>query len=115
MKFRKKPVVVEAEQLTQAAIDSHVLDKTPLPDGVYLSSASAHPPTRVMYRAVVRLIRSGRDSGMPDNLVMPGDWIIRDPDGTFSVCKPDAFEATYEPVPSSAMPWIDSHRKDPTP
>ena len=29
----------------------------------------------------------------------PGDWIIRGVQGEFYPCKPDIFEATYEPVP----------------
>ena len=28
-----------------------------------------------------------------------GDWIIRGVQGEFYPCKPDIFEATYEPVP----------------
>ena len=28
----------------------------------------------------------------------PGDWIIRGVKGEFYPCKPDIFEATYEPV-----------------
>ena len=28
----------------------------------------------------------------------PGDWIIRGVQGEFYPCKPDIFEATYEPV-----------------
>ena len=30
-----------------------------------------------------------------------GDWIIRDAEGEFCSCKPDIFEATYEPVKPS--------------
>jgi hypothetical protein len=30
--------------------------------------------------------------------VSPGDWIIRGVKGEFYPCKPDIFEATYEPV-----------------
>jgi hypothetical protein len=30
--------------------------------------------------------------------VSPGDWIIRGEKGGFYTCKPDIFEATYEPV-----------------
>jgi hypothetical protein len=30
--------------------------------------------------------------------VSPGDWIIRGENGEFFPCKPDIFEATYEPV-----------------
>ena len=29
---------------------------------------------------------------------MPGDWIIKGVKGEFYPCKPDVFEATYEPV-----------------
>lgn len=28
----------------------------------------------------------------------PGDWIVRGVKGEFSVCKPDIFEATYDPA-----------------
>jgi len=31
-------------------------------------------------------------------LARPGDWIIRGIAGEFYPCKPDIFEATYEPV-----------------
>lgn len=32
-------------------------------------------------------------------LVAPGDWIITEPDGKHHYpCRPDIFEATYEPV-----------------
>jgi hypothetical protein len=33
----------------------------------------------------------------------PGDWIIKGIKGEFYPCKPDIFEATYEPVPHSAL------------
>lgn len=92
MKFRRKPEYVEAVQLTQAAIDAHVLDGAPLPDGCIVTSWEAHPPTRKVHRAVARLRNKGRD------LVMPGDWIVRSADSAFSVCKPDEFEAMYEAV-----------------
>ena len=32
----------------------------------------------------------------------PGDWIIRGIQGEFYPCKPDVFDATYEPVVSSS-------------
>lgn len=31
-------------------------------------------------------------------IAAPGDWIIRGVQGEFYPCKPDIFEATYEPV-----------------
>lgn len=33
-----------------------------------------------------------------------GDWIIRGVQGEFYPCKPDIFEATYEPAPQSTDP-----------
>lgn len=32
----------------------------------------------------------------------PGDWIIRGVKGEFYPCKPDVFEATYDPVEEAA-------------
>ena len=36
-----------------------------------------------------------------DMTASPGDYIIRGVQGEFYPCKPDIFEATYEPVPES--------------
>lgn len=33
-----------------------------------------------------------------DLLLTPGDWIIKGIKGEFYPCKPDIFEATYEPL-----------------
>jgi len=33
-----------------------------------------------------------------DCLVSVGDWIIKNALGEFRVCKPDVFQATYEPA-----------------
>jgi hypothetical protein len=33
----------------------------------------------------------------------PGDWIIREIKGEFYPCKPDIFAATYEPVPPQGV------------
>jgi hypothetical protein len=96
--YRRKPSCVEAVQLTQDAVTSHVLDKTPLPDGCIVTSSEAHPPTRQVHRAVVRLQTKERE------LVMPGDWIVRNADGVLSVCKPDIFAAVYEPAASPDEP-----------
>lgn len=38
-----------------------------------------------------------------DAPIVDGDWIIREPDGIhFYPCKPDIFEATYEPAEEAA-------------
>jgi hypothetical protein len=93
MKFRKKPVVIEALQLTRAQIkqcyefihgpistsgfNSHHWDN-------YASSVSADGMT-------IQTL----EGQMKANI---GDWIIKGVKGEFYPCKPDIFEATYEQV-----------------
>jgi hypothetical protein len=93
MKFRKKPVVVEAEQYTGAGPD---------PVGVFRRPEDDTPYVVTIHDQRVYL--------------SPGDWILPEPDGVhFYPVKPDIFAATYEAVPSSALPWIDSHRGEARP
>lgn len=75
MKFRKKPVVIEAEQF-------HVNTLQGWPQGVY---------------------RDGENRFFIDTLEGPlhvsdEDWIITGIKGERYPCKPDIFKATYEPV-----------------
>jgi len=97
VKYRKKPVVIEAYQITKELIASHLFDGKPLPEGLRLSSASSHPPSREVYnwRGSVTTIHGQKTK------VVEGDWIITEPDGKhFYPCKPDIFEQTYEEVAS---------------
>mgnify|MGYP001560338316 CR=1 FL=1 len=94
-KFRKKPVVIEAEQFTQEQVEAYMFDKVPLPRGVNFGSAHTHPPTRRIYSThfTVMTIHGERAT------IVPGDWIMPEPDGVhFYPCKPDIFAATYEPA-----------------
>ena len=85
MKFRKKPVVIEAVQyareasapdllaLLEGCVGWHVAEngiRIPTPEGVMTAS--------------------------------PGDWIIKGVKGEVYPCKPDIFAATYEPGESPA-------------
>jgi len=94
-KFRKKPVQVEAYQLTLELLEQILFDDVSYPCGLLLSSASTHPPTRVIdafYGRVTTI--HGQEIQ-----VTIGDWIIDEGDGEhFYSCKPDIFEATYEAV-----------------
>lgn len=86
MKFRKKPVVVEAEQFFRM--------KFPLAKGV-LYDMFDYPDGQKPGRFHVITIH-GQETAIVD-----GDWIIAEPDGEhYYPCKPDIFEATYEPVDS---------------
>lgn len=72
MKFRKKPVVIEATQWFK-------MGDHPAVEG--------HDPREGFVPTLEGLMR-----------VVPGDWIITGVQGEHYPCKPDIFEATYERV-----------------
>lgn len=83
MKFRKKPVVIDAEQLTEENGDRlaqwcggswHETHKPGYASSLYIST----PEGRMQAKQ--------------------GDWIIRGVNGEFYPCKPDIFAKTYEAV-----------------
>jgi len=78
MKFRKKPVVIEAIQWTGDNVEEI---------GEFLG--------------MVHWATSGRNAVIPtlegDMVASPNDWIIKGVKGEFYPCKPDIFAATYEP------------------
>lgn len=80
MKFRKKPVVIEAIQF-MGHNDKICLEFCPVafdPEGdyAYLIIPTLEGEMKVSY----------------------GDWIIKGVNGEFYPCKPDIFEKTYEKV-----------------
>jgi hypothetical protein len=78
-KFRKRPEVIEAEQFLPAA--------APLP---FSDRGACCRDGDKWYVTTIH----GQQT-----FIVPGDWIIPEPDGKhFYPCKPDIFEATYEPV-----------------
>lgn len=87
MKYRKKPIVIEAIQFDP--LSTHRME---LPEGVEgLNSPGAD---NWGYEGCEFWIETleGRMK------VSRGDWIIKGIKGEFYPCKPDIFEATYEPV-----------------
>ena len=84
-KYRKKPVVIEAEQYTEHG---------KLVKGMCCSMFCGRHKTDIWARPHVHTIH---DNQAVD--VEVGDWIIPEPDGIhFYPCKPDIFEKTYEAV-----------------
>ena len=81
-KFRKKPVVIEALQLTKDSRQECLNF-----GGASISEAGE------MYETGSLLIET-LEGNM---LVRLGDWIIKGVKGEFYPCKADIFEATYEP------------------
>ena len=86
MKYRKKPVVIEAQPFT--GIESY-LDIV-----AWAKAAGMTNPEAFRYETPIMLVPT-LEGTMAAN---PGDWIIRGVKGEFYPCKPDIFEATYEKV-----------------
>ncbi len=82
MKFRKKPVVIEAEQLTLENKDRAL---NFIKCNCYADGTSDNPSIRI-------------DTLEGEMTASLGDWIIKGVKGEFYPCKPDIFEATYEKV-----------------
>jgi hypothetical protein len=90
MKFRKKPVVIEAIKWNGENL-REIIDFTGL-------HPSAEKWTWDEYAEVVS--KEGLKIFTIEGPLMAsiGDWIIQGVKGEFYPCKPDIFEATYEPV-----------------
>ena len=88
-KYRKKPVVIEAMQWTGANLHQ-VINFTGL-------HKSAEGWTWDEYEGIVRKEGLKIFSLEGPHLASIGDWIIRGVKGEYYACKPDIFEATYEP------------------
>ncbi len=120
MKFRKKPVVIEAHQWSQNGDhpDDYANDEHGFDGGELRVFTGAERKARQWEGGVVRYYRHpdvegessckhcGRamhDHGWIDTLegghvVCPGDFVITGIKGERYPCKPDIFAATYEPA-----------------
>lgn len=105
MKFRKKPVVIEAVQFTLALRDAVVLGEAVAPYGIKCVSSSYHPGRREVHSAkfVVKTLEG-------DMEVSVDDWIIKGVKGETYPCKPDIFEATYEPAEGPSEDFLAGMR-----
>ncbi len=109
MKFRKKPVVIEATQWFKNG--DHPEDACP----AYASNGGEtvvmgegkivryyrHPEVADVQACeqcgLPHLVHGWIDTLEQGHRVCPGDWIITGVKGERYPCKPDIFEATYEP------------------
>lgn len=80
-RFRKKPVVIEAEQLL-AGMQGDLLAE---------AIVGGHAVTDDLDQVIIETLE-GTMCGRP------GDWLIKGVNGEFYPCKPDIFAKTYEPV-----------------
>ncbi len=96
-KFRSKPKVIEAIQLTGDLAICCLCDRKPGPFGLHVSG-SYHPGRREVSSAQVFI--KTLEGNMRADI---GDWIIRGINGELYPCKPDIFEASYEAVEGGVM------------
>ena len=82
-KYRKKPVVIEANQLTVNNMDG-------------IEQWCGGSIKGVKLPANERVIHIPTLEG--EMTAQIGDWIIQGVKGEFYPCKPDIFDATYEPA-----------------
>jgi hypothetical protein len=112
-KFRKKPVVIEAFQMTKESRESNAdwpewlhrawNEGRGKPGSLFPVDNMATPDMGN------RMLCIGTLEGPLK--VSWGDWIIQGVQGEIDLCKPDIFEATYEPfeehpIPKNILDWI---------
>ncbi len=106
LQFRKKPIVIEAFQMTEA----RRLDNSDWPNWLNQAWNKNEGQEGALFR-------QNMGAQLPDllciqtlegvHLVQWGDWIIRGVKGELYPCKPDIFEATYEPADAApAAPGV---------
>ena len=83
MKYRKKPVVIEAVQYLGTGENFEEIDEF-VEGNLYVDSDKGDVP-------FIRTLEG-------DMFVSVNDYVIRGIQGEFYPCKPDIFEATYEIV-----------------
>ena len=88
MKYRKKPVVVEATQWDGTYLHATLLQETL---GLDTLGMTSHPPSNTVRWWKIGTLEGGHE-------VSPLDFIITGVKGEHYPCKPDIFEMTYEPV-----------------
>lgn len=86
MKFRKKPIMIEAEQWFPHRPVEDVIFPVGS-DGRDIDFHELHGPNKGLIETLEG-----------PHIVSPGDWIITGVAGEKYPCKPDIFNATYEPV-----------------
>ncbi|KKM01922.1 hypothetical protein LCGC14_1789580 [marine sediment metagenome] len=91
-KYRKKPIVIEASQWVPVTSggDHAAVGHYRTPDGD-AETPCKHCGCRMHDHGWIDTLEGG-------HIVCHGDWIITGIKGEIYPCKPDIFEATYEPV-----------------
>lgn len=103
-RFRKKPVVIEAVQVTAVDFGPAGFDGCPfteMPEWLQTAledgTVAVEPDDRDYAIWRVGTLEDGPKK-QAKHIAVPGDWIIRGVQGELYPCKPDIFEQTYEPA-----------------
>lgn len=94
MKFRKKPVVIEAVQFVYT--EQGIADIKQF-CGNAIGNISKHRHPTALAEAEIGTLEDGVHLTVK-HIATEGDWIIKGVQGEFYACKPDIFEQTYEKV-----------------
>ncbi|WP_018527494.1 hypothetical protein [Alkalispirochaeta alkalica] len=100
MKFRKKPVVIEAMQLLSS--DASILQC------LQFMGQRVNVETQADHDRFATYCDAVKEEGLKIETLegtmtaTVGDWIIKGVSGEFYPCKPDIFDKTYEPVEDDA-------------
>lgn len=88
MKFRKKPVVIEAVQFSGSSSQAHEIEQW-MKTGVCPTAGGTQTSdyTDMQIKTLEGVMT-----------VDPGDWVIKGVKGEFYPCKPDIFAMTYDPI-----------------
>lgn len=92
MKYRKKPIVIEAIQLKEDNIEEleKFCDKISF-DYIEYKYLSDKEATKLLKNVVIETLEGNITASI-------GDYIIKGVNGEFYPCKPDIFKKTYELV-----------------
>lgn len=88
MKFRKKPVVIEAHRIGDDGWPDSIWEGVNRNEIILYLDAGPQP-NDVRGHVLIKTLEGDMRGEV-------GDWIIRGVKGEFYPCKPDIFEATYE-------------------
>ena len=94
MKFKKKPVIIDAVQFVYSDEGIAALKEF---CGDSLGNIRKERHLSAKGEAEIGTLEDGVHLTV-QHIATEGDWIIRGVQGEFYACKPDIFEATYERV-----------------
>ena len=91
MKYRKRPVVIEAIQYNKNRSEIELFVGKELSQELESETAYVAGKGPPLFSLIIPTLEG-------DHKAMPGDWIIKGVEGEFYPCKPAIFEKTYDAI-----------------